>query len=109
RHPVTHPGEGMAPIGGARPSRVLLGRRVGGRDGLEVCRAVRGNGATRDLPVVIVAAGETEADRAAGAQAGVTDWLLAPFSPLYARTRIRAWALRQACRWLRAPEPADEE
>ncbi|HKA61873.1 MAG TPA: GAF domain-containing protein [Methylomirabilota bacterium] len=108
-HTVSDPDQVMATIEAARPSLVLLGRRIGGRDGLEVCRAIRGNGATRDLPVVIVATGETEADRTAGAQAGVTDWLVAPFSPLYARTRIRAWALRQACRWLRAPVPADEE
>ena len=38
----------------------------------------------------------------------LTDWLVAPFSMLYARTRIRAWALRQACRWVSAPSPPDE-
>jgi phosphoribosyl 1,2-cyclic phosphodiesterase/DNA-binding response OmpR family regulator len=105
---VADPDEVTARIEAARPSLLLLGRRIGGRDGLELCRAIRGHAATRDLPVVIVASGEAEADRQAGAQAGVTDWLVAPFSPLYARTRIRAWALRQACRWLRAPVPADE-
>lgn len=107
-HAVTAPDEVTAAIEAGRPSLLLLGRRIGGRDGLEMCQAIRGNGATRDLPVVIVATDETEADRAAGARAGVTDWLVAPFSPLYARTRIRAWALRQACRWLRAPLPDDE-
>ncbi len=57
---------------------------------------------------MIVAADESETDRVAGAQAGATDWLVAPFSTLYARTRVRAWALRQACRWMRAPLPSDE-
>ncbi|HET9854929.1 MAG TPA: MBL fold metallo-hydrolase [Methylomirabilota bacterium] len=94
----------------APPSVLLLGRRIGGRDGLEVCRAVRSvpEGSAAALPIVIVAAGETETDRAAGAPTGVTDWLVAPFSTLYARTRVRAWALRQACRWMRAPLPPDE-
>jgi DNA-binding response OmpR family regulator len=94
----------------APPSVLLLGRRIGGRDGLEVCRALRATpeGAAAALPVVIVAAGEAEADRTGGTQAGVTDWLVAPFSTLYARTRVRAWALRQACRWMRAPLPPDE-
>ena len=56
--------------------------------------------------IVIVAADESETDRAAGAQAGVTDWLVAPFSTFYARTRIRAWALRpRSCRSLRGPGP----
>ena len=40
---------------------------------------------------------------------GVTDWLIWPFSSAYARTRIRAWLLRTAVRWERAPLPPDEE
>jgi DNA-binding response OmpR family regulator len=92
------------------PSLLLIGRWLGSRDALELCRALRKSdgGPGQELPIVIVAAHEGEADRAAGAEAGVTDWLVAPFSMLYARTRIRAWALRQACRWMRAPLPADE-
>lgn len=102
--------EVLAAMVNATPSLLLLGRRIGGRDGLEVCRDLRKSAApsARTLPIVVVAAGEAEADRAAGAEAGVTDWLVAPFSTLYARTRIRAWALRQACRWLRAPLPPNE-
>lgn len=102
--------EVLGMIEAARPSLLLLGRRFDGRDGLDVCRAIRKSAAwhVRNLPIVIVAADDTEADHVAGSEAGVTDWLVAPFSPLYARTRIRAWALRQACRWLRAPRPPDE-
>jgi phosphoribosyl 1,2-cyclic phosphodiesterase/DNA-binding response OmpR family regulator len=94
----------------SRPSLLLLGHRIGGRDALEVCRRVRASvpRAAAEVPVVLVAGGDAEADRAAGTEAGVTDWLVAPFSVLYARTRIRAWALRQACRWVRAPLPPDE-
>jgi hypothetical protein len=75
-----------------------------------VARAVRDGGecGDKDMPIVLVAANEAEADRAAGAAAGITDWLVAPFSMLYARTRVRAWALRQACRWIAAAAPPDE-
>ena len=102
--------ETLATIEATRPSLLLLGRRLGGRDALDICREIRKSGAfhARDLPIVVVAAAEGDADRAAGVEAGVTDWFVAPFSALYARTRIRAWALRQACRWLRAALPADE-
>jgi phosphoribosyl 1,2-cyclic phosphodiesterase/FixJ family two-component response regulator len=102
--------EVLALVRSRLPSLLLVGRWLGGRDGLELCRALRKTegGAGQDLPIVIVASHEREADRPAGAEAGVTDWLVAPFSTLYARTRIRAWALRQACRWMRAPLPADE-
>jgi phosphoribosyl 1,2-cyclic phosphodiesterase/CheY-like chemotaxis protein len=94
----------------APPSLLLLGRRLGGRDALELGRSLRqrAEGFAKDLPIVIVASNHAETHHAAGAEAGATDWLVAPFSTLYARTRIRAWALRQACRWIGAPSPPDE-
>jgi phosphoribosyl 1,2-cyclic phosphodiesterase/DNA-binding response OmpR family regulator len=101
-----HPDEALSLLHAMPPSLLLLGRRLGGRDGLELCRAARAQ--APELPIVMVASAEREADRAAGAAAGVTDWLVAPFSTVYARTRIGAWALRQACRWVCAPLPPDE-
>jgi DNA-binding response OmpR family regulator len=101
----------MKPPAAAPPSLLMLGRRLGGRDGLEVARAVRKGsveGYDKDVPIVLVASNESQADRSAGAEAGVTDWLVAPFSMLYARTRVRAWTLRQACRWIAAAAPPDE-
>ncbi len=102
--------EVLMAVRAAPPSVLLLGRRIGGGDGLEVCRELRKTAGAQaaDLSIVVVAATEAEVDRAAGSAAGVTDWLVAPFSTLYARTRIRAWALRQACRWMSAPVPSDE-
>jgi GAF domain-containing protein len=63
-------------------------------------------GQESDLPVVIVAAKE---DAAAGSAAGVTDWLIKPFSESFTRTKVRAWVLRTACHWMRAAVPEDEE
>ncbi len=102
--------EVLAAVRAGPPSVLLLGRRLRGKDSLEICRALREGAETnaKDLPIVLVAADEREAERSAGAEAGVTDWLVAPFSALYARTRIRAWALRQACRWIRPVLPPDE-
>lgn len=56
-------------------------------------------------PVVLVTA-----DTAPATNAGdlVADWLVAPFSLSYARTKLRFWMLRLACRWVRAPQPVDE-
>src|SRR2546426_1820492 len=69
------PAFAQAPV--AAPSPLLLGRRLGGRDGLEAARALRKAEAfTKDVPIVLVAAREDEADRTAGAEAGVTDWLV---------------------------------
>lgn len=88
------------------PSLVLLDRYLPGLDGLNTTRALREQLGLKDVPVIIVSAQE---DEAAGTAAGVTDWLIKPFSPVYARTRLRAWLLRTACRWVPAPIPADED
>jgi phosphoribosyl 1,2-cyclic phosphodiesterase/CheY-like chemotaxis protein len=76
-------------------------------DGLAACRAIRRQETDGEqLPLVMVAAKE---DRAAGDRAGVTDWLIKPFSAAYARTKIRAWVLRTACRWIRGAIPENEQ
>jgi len=64
---------------------------------LEILRSTKGS----ELPVVMVAARELE-------EKGVTDWLTTPFTDSYARTKIRAWVLRESCRWMRAPIPENE-
>ena len=37
--------------------------------------------------------------------AGVTDWLIKPSRESFIRTKVRAWVLRTACRWMRAGIP----
>jgi DNA-binding response OmpR family regulator len=91
-----------------RPSLAILEHDPPRIDGIEVCRAIRqqGNGHEHQLPVVMVASQEVQAPDAA---AGVTDWLIKPFTGAYARTKIRAWVLRTACQWMRGCYPEDEE
>ena len=97
----------LAIVRSTRLSLVILDDGRAGGDALETCRAIRDIDIdhARDLPVIIVA----DADSDAGPEAGVTDWLIQPFTPEYARTRVRAWIMRSTCRWGRAPLPEDEE
>jgi phosphoribosyl 1,2-cyclic phosphodiesterase/GAF domain-containing protein len=93
-----------------RLALAILDRELPGGGGVALCRVLRADPdpAVRDLPVVIAAADE-DGDGAAAAEAGVTDWLVRPFSAEYARTKTRAWLLRTSARWVRAVAPADEE
>ncbi len=91
-----------------RPSLIILEHDIPRIDGMEICRAIRSALVAEDtkLPIVMVAARQ---DLAAGVAAGVTDWLIKPFTSSYARTKVRAWILRTACHWMRASLPEDEE
>ena len=91
-----------------KPMLVLLEDKGDDRT-TQACRAIRrlrdiGDG----LPIVVVMSSERHA-RADGVDDGFTDVLVEPYSPNYARTRIRAWLMRAACRWVRPREPNDED
>lgn len=94
-----------------QPSLVVLGRGAGDVDDFVVCRTIRQEeGAyAKEVPIIVIADIEDAHTRHMATEAGATDLLVRPFSSPYARTRVRAWLLRQACRWERAPLPDDEE
>ncbi len=94
-----------------RFSLVVLQHGLKDCDVLQLCRSLRTDPTAidKDAPIVLVRTGESPAEQQAEAEAGITDWLIWPFSEEYARARIRAWVLREACRWRSAPVPADEE
>ncbi|WP_246158776.1 GAF domain-containing protein [Reyranella soli] len=79
----------------------------------KACHAIRRLRGGDDLPIVLVTSGDHGAsERHAHAGAvddAFTDILMQPYSPIYARARIRAWLMRAACRWVRPSEPNDEE
>jgi CheY-like chemotaxis protein len=79
-----------------RPDLLLLDWDMPGRDGLEVCRALRADPdpQLRQVPVVLLTAHQEAEDTAAGFAAGVTDYVTKPFKPTHIRSRVHAWLLR---------------
>lgn len=67
-------------------------------DGILMCSALRRHAPEHRLPVLLVAEHEV-AD--AGVAAGVSDWLIKPFTAAHARTKMRTWLLRSANKPLR--------
>jgi DNA-binding response OmpR family regulator len=59
-------------------------------DGLEICRAVRSNDATANLPIIMLTARADESDRIVGLELGADDYLAKPFSPNELVARVRA-------------------
>ena len=66
---------------------VLLDRMLPGMQGTEVLRRIRASGR---LPVILLTALGSEADRVAGLETGADDYVAKPFSPRELVARVRA-------------------
>ena len=94
-----------------RPSLMFVQRDSQDDDVLQLCISMRRDPAStaKNVPIVMARDVESPAEQQLEAEAGITDWLVWPFSETYARTRIRAWLLGEACRWKPAPLAPDED
>ena len=79
----------------SRPSLILLDLMLPGLDGLEICRILKKNPRTENIPIIMVTAKGGEADIVAGLELGADDFIPKPFSPRVLLARTRA-VLRRA-------------
>ena len=77
------------------PNIVLLDWMLPLMSGLEVCRQMRRNPKTRDIPIIMLTARGEEADKVRGLNSGADDYIAKPFSPTELVARMRA-VLRRA-------------
>ncbi|GAB4215922.1 MAG: response regulator transcription factor [Roseiflexaceae bacterium] len=90
---VLSAGEGMAALRLARaelPSLIVLDLMLPGMGGLDVARTLRGDPATRALPIIMLTALVEETDRLVGLELGADDYITKPFSPRELVARIKA-------------------
>jgi two-component system phosphate regulon response regulator PhoB len=64
-----------------KPDLVILDWMIEGTSGIEVCRRLRRNPATADLPIIMLTARGEEDDRVRGLETGADDFITKPFSP----------------------------
>ena len=81
---------GLEAIYRLSPDLVLLDVVMPGMDGLEVCRRLKANPATRLTPVVLVTGLDDRRSRVEGAEAGADDYLTKPVDLEQLRARIGA-------------------
>ena len=82
-----------------RPDVVLLDLMLPGMDGIDVCKALRGESG---VPIVMLTARGDTTDVVVGLESGADDYLVKPFKPKELVARIRA-------RLRRSDEPAPEQ
>jgi two-component system phosphate regulon response regulator PhoB len=87
--------EGLRLIGEQPLDLVLLDLMLPQMDGLEVCRRVKRDPATADVPIVMVTAKGEEPDIVTGLELGADDYITKPFSPRVLLARVRAVLRRQ--------------
>ncbi len=73
-----------------KPDLVLLDWMLPGLSGIEICRRIRAQPDTRDIPVIMLTARSDEDDRIRGLDTGADDYLTKPFSIPELTARVRA-------------------
>ena len=89
-------------VQGAGYDLIVLDLMLPDLDGLEICRRLKGQDRTKEIPVVMLTARGEESDIVAGLEMGADDYVTKPFSP-----RVLMARLRNALRKTGAKEPTE--
>src|SRR5450830_1121270 len=85
------------------PDLILLDIMMPGMDGYEVCRRLKADPATRDIPVIFLTARADVADEALGLALGAVDYITKPISPPILLARVQTHlALKATADFLRS-------
>lgn len=88
---VRHVADGLEGLKVAESDRfdlIILDLMLPGMDGLEICRRVRAT--NRYVPILMLTAKSSEADRVVGLEMGADDYLTKPFSVMELLARVKA-------------------
>ena len=90
--------EALVVVQNERPDLILLDVMLPGKDGMDVCRAVR---QSHDVPIIMLTAKDSELDKVLGLELGADDYVTKPFSTRELVARVKAH--------LRRHQPKNEE
>lgn len=92
-HDVVTEGEGWAGLAAAlsrAPDLVILDWMMPGMSGIDVCRAIRADPRTKDVPVLMLTSKAQEGDIDQAFTAGADDYMVKPFRGRELVSRVRA-------------------
>lgn len=70
------------------PDLILLDLKLPDIDGFDVCRALKDDADTRDVPVIFITVASDPVSESRAFHAGAADFIAKPFSPAVVRSRI---------------------
>jgi len=91
-----------------KPDLILLDIMLPEKDGLEVCRVLRFNRDTANVPIIMLSAKDEEIDKVVGLEVGADDYVTKPFSPRELLARIKV-NLRRTYQQEALPEPTKKD
>jgi two-component system phosphate regulon response regulator PhoB len=77
------------------PDLIVLDLMLPGIDGLEVCRRLKRDLNTRDVPIIMLTAKSEERDVVQGLDGGADDYITKPFSPRVLLARVKSLLRRK--------------
>lgn len=88
---IEHDGlNGLLALEREKPDLIILDVMLPGLNGLEVCRKIKSNPETAEIPVIMISAKTEEIDIILGLEIGADDYVNKPFSLKVLFSRIRA-------------------
>ena len=79
-----------------KPDVIVIDLMLPGIDGLEVCRSLRSESQTSQVPIIMLTAKSSESDRIVGLELGADDYVTKPLSPRELTARVKALLRRTA-------------
>jgi len=73
----------------SHPDLILLDVMMPDMDGYEVCRRLKADPQTKDVPIIFVTAKSDESDETKGLEMGAVDYITKPFSPPIVQARVK--------------------
>ncbi len=83
-------GEGLRVAKAQKPDLVMLDLMLPDLPGTEVCKALKADASTRDIPILMLTAKGEEIDRVLGFELGAEDYVVKPFSVRELLLRVQA-------------------
>lgn len=93
-----HPQEFWQALKQQQPQLCMLDIMLPQEDGLQILHKLRGDPATRDIPVMMLTAKGSEYDKVIGLDAGADDYVPKPFGMMELLARVRALIRRSGAR-----------
>lgn len=81
--------QGLIEARSRKPDLILLDITMPGMDGYEICRRLKGDELTKNIPIIFITAKNEDEDEAKGLKTGAVDYIRKPFYAPIVKSRVR--------------------